>query len=247
MKNYLAMKIQSHTWQEYCQYALQSGSALLRDSSLDFPEYSKSLSWLMRIRVGGWSSCSRLARIGILDEQWKTRCPCCLVNVPETLSHFLCECTRWGPKRLGIFGPMAILLTKIPAIFDGTCYSLLGGRFVATNSLEENSNGITVEAMQEKKALDEAIHRWWTTGEFTYQACTCSTMVTLELDNDSSQSGFRTDLPGFILVGQFLEAVMGIRMSIIDNLRRFSLDSDDVNITTTSRRPEGYGEAIGIA
>jgi len=39
---------------------------------------------------------------------------------------------------------------------------------------------------------------------------------------------------------------MGIRMSIIDNLRRFSLDSDDV-INTTSRRPEGYGEAIGIA
>ncbi|KAK4527684.1 hypothetical protein GAYE_SCF43G5610 [Galdieria yellowstonensis] len=78
---------QTNTWKEYCQYALQSGSALLRDSSLDYPEYSKSLSWLMRIRVGGWSSCSRLARIGILDEQWKTRCPCCLVNVPETLSH----------------------------------------------------------------------------------------------------------------------------------------------------------------
>jgi hypothetical protein len=75
---------QSHTWQEYFQYALQSGSALLRDSSLDF---SKSLQWLMRIRVGGWSSCSRLARIGRFDEQWKTRCPCCLVNVPETLSH----------------------------------------------------------------------------------------------------------------------------------------------------------------
>ncbi|KAK4529001.1 hypothetical protein GAYE_SCF68G6951 [Galdieria yellowstonensis] len=78
---------QTNTSQEYCQYALQSGSALLRDSSLDFPEYSKSLSWLMRIRVGGWSSWSRFARIGIFDEQWKTRCPCCLVNVPETLSH----------------------------------------------------------------------------------------------------------------------------------------------------------------
>ncbi|KAK4528810.1 hypothetical protein GAYE_SCF64G6757 [Galdieria yellowstonensis] len=101
--------------------------------------------------------------------------------------------------------------------------------------------------MQEKKALDEASHRWWTTGEFTYQACINSMLVALELDNGLSQCGFRTDLPGFILVGQFLEAVMGIRMSIIDNLRRFSLDSDDVNITTTSRRPEGYGEAIGIA
>ncbi|KAK4528871.1 hypothetical protein GAYE_SCF65G6819 [Galdieria yellowstonensis] len=78
---------QSHTWQEYCQYALQSRSALLHDGSLHFPEYSKSLQWLMRIRVGGWSSCSRLARIGILDEQWKTRCPSCLANVPETLSH----------------------------------------------------------------------------------------------------------------------------------------------------------------
>jgi len=43
----------------------------------------------MRIRVDGWCSCSRLARIGILDEEWKTRCPYCLANVPETLSHLL--------------------------------------------------------------------------------------------------------------------------------------------------------------
>ncbi|KAK4528925.1 hypothetical protein GAYE_SCF66G6873 [Galdieria yellowstonensis] len=78
---------QTNTWHEYCQYALHNGSALLRDSSLHFPEYSKSLSWLMRIRVGGWSSCSRLARIGILDEQWKTRCPCCLASVAGTLNH----------------------------------------------------------------------------------------------------------------------------------------------------------------
>ncbi|KAK4526320.1 hypothetical protein GAYE_SCF23G4234 [Galdieria yellowstonensis] len=93
---------QTNTWQEYCQYALHNGSALLRDSSLHFPEYSKSLSWLMRIRVGGWSSCSRLARIGILDEQWKTRCPCCLVNVPETLSHLqqksTVDCNLSGTK-----------------------------------------------------------------------------------------------------------------------------------------------------
>ncbi|KAK4527272.1 hypothetical protein GAYE_SCF38G5194 [Galdieria yellowstonensis] len=62
--------------------------------------------------------------------------------------------------------------------------------------------------MQEKKALDEASNRWWTTGEFTYQACINSMLVALELDNGLSQCGFRTDLPGFILVGQFLVAVM---------------------------------------
>jgi len=28
---------QSHTWHEYCQYALQIGSALLRDRSFDYP------------------------------------------------------------------------------------------------------------------------------------------------------------------------------------------------------------------
>jgi len=101
---------QPHTWNEYGQYALQDGSALLRDSSLDYPEYSNSLQWPMRIRVGGWSSCSRLARIGIFDQQWKTRCPCCLASVPETLSHLLCECTRWDSKRLVIFGFMVMLL-----------------------------------------------------------------------------------------------------------------------------------------
>jgi hypothetical protein len=34
---------QSNKWQEYCHYALQNSGALLRDSSLNYPEYSKSL------------------------------------------------------------------------------------------------------------------------------------------------------------------------------------------------------------
>jgi len=79
----------SHTWCEYCQFALQIGIALLRDRSFDHPSYSKILQLLMRICAGGWCSCSRLANIGILDEEWKTRCPYCLANVPETLSHLL--------------------------------------------------------------------------------------------------------------------------------------------------------------
>jgi len=105
--------------------------------------------------------------------------------------------------------------------------------------LEENSSA-TVE-MQEKEALDEAIRRCWTTGEFYYQACSNSMLAAQESDNGSSQCWYRTDLPGFILVGQFLEEVMSIRMSVIDNPRRFSSDSSDV--TTTSQRAEGYGKA----
>ncbi|KAK4527944.1 hypothetical protein GAYE_SCF46G5877 [Galdieria yellowstonensis] len=229
---------QSRTRCEYCQYALQNGGALLRDSSLDFPEYSKSLQWLMRIRVGVWSSCSRLDRMCILDEQWKTFCPYCLANVLETLSHLLCECTRWDSKRLGFLGSMSKLFVKLPAIL-GCFHSLLDGRLVATNLLEEDSS--TLLEMQKKKASDEAIHLWWTTGEFSYQACSNFMLVAQELDNGSSQRWYRTGLPGFILVGLFLVAVMGIRMSIIDNPLLFSSDSSDV--TTTSRRPKGYGKA----
>jgi len=32
---------QSHTWREYCQYALQSGGALLRDGSSTFLNIAK--------------------------------------------------------------------------------------------------------------------------------------------------------------------------------------------------------------
>ncbi|KAK4528174.1 hypothetical protein GAYE_SCF51G6109 [Galdieria yellowstonensis] len=85
-------------------------------ASFDHPSYSKILQLLMRICAGDWCSCSRLARIGILDEEWKTRCPYCLANVPETLSHLLCECTRWASKSLVIFGSMAKLFAKLPAI-----------------------------------------------------------------------------------------------------------------------------------
>jgi len=95
----------------------------------------------------------------------KTRCPYCLANVAETLSHLFCECTRWASKRLGIFGSMAKLFAKLPVIL-GCFHSLLGVRLVVTNSLEENSR-TTVE-MQEKKALDEAIHLWWTNSKFSY-------------------------------------------------------------------------------
>ena len=109
----------------------------------------------MGIWIGGLCSHSRLARLGRLDEQWKTCCPCCLANVPETLSRLLCECTQWNSKRLGICRSMARLLAKIPALDRGISYSLLGERLLATNSLEENASA-TVE-MQEKKASDEAI------------------------------------------------------------------------------------------
>jgi len=192
----------------------------------------------MLILVGGWCSCSRLARIGILDEQWKTCCPCCLANVPEILSHLLCECTRWDSKRLVVFGSMSKLFVKLPATL-GCFRSLLDGRFVATNLLEEDSS--TLLEMQKKKASDEAIHRWWATGEFSYQACSNSMLVAQELDNGSSHRWYRTGLPGFILVGRFSEGVMGVRMSITENLRRLS--SYFSNVTTTSRRPEGYGKA----
>jgi len=110
---------------------------------------------------------------------------------------------------------MVMPLLQFPAIQHDFCYCLLGGRRVTTNSLEENSS-TTVE-MQEKKALDEAIRRCWTTGEFYYQACSNSMLAAQESDNGSSQCWYRTDLPGFILVGQFLEEVMSIRMSVIDN------------------------------
>jgi len=110
----------------------------------------------MGIWIGGWCSHSRLARLDILDEQWKTCCHCCLANVPETLSHFLCECTRLGLEKAGFCGSMVKLLSQIPAIIDGNFRNLLGGRLIiGTNSLEENSS-TTVE-MQEKKASDEAI------------------------------------------------------------------------------------------
>ncbi|KAK4526499.1 hypothetical protein GAYE_SCF24G4415 [Galdieria yellowstonensis] len=133
---------------------------------------------------------------------------------------------------------MVKLFVKLPAIL-GCFHSLLGGRLVATNLLEEDSS--TLLEMQENKASDEAIHRWWMTGEFSYQACSPSMLVAQETDNGSSQCWYWTGLPGFILIGRFLEAVMGIRVSITKNLRRLSFDSSGA--TTTSRRPEGYGKA----
>jgi len=64
------------------------------------------------------------------------------------------------------------LRVYVEAVCLTTCYSrfypysLLGGRLVATNWLEEDSS--TLLEMQEKKASDEAIHLWWTNSEFSY-------------------------------------------------------------------------------
>ncbi|KAK4526603.1 hypothetical protein GAYE_SCF25G4519 [Galdieria yellowstonensis] len=146
-----------------------------------------------------WREYRQLARLGRLDVQWRT-CACCLANVPGTLSHLLCECTQLDSKRLGICGSMWK---------------------ACTDEFVEEDSSTTVE-LQKKKALDEAIHRWWMTGEFSYRGYT-SILVAQGLDNGSSQCWYWTGLPGFILIGRFLEAVMDIRMFIVENLVALAL------------------------
>ncbi|KAK4528959.1 hypothetical protein GAYE_SCF68G6908 [Galdieria yellowstonensis] len=102
--------------------------------------------------------------------------------------------------------------------------------------------GKDIFMVQEYRYLGIDLNTGLTAGVFTLklqiQRYRPSMLVAQETDNGSSQCWYWTGLPGFILIGRFLEAVMGIHMFIVENLCHLSFDSSDA--TTTSQRPEGY-------
>lgn len=90
-------KNQSESFKAYGKYNLKRSSWDLGKIVEEFP--ANTLSLVARMRVGGFWTARRLAVAGLIDSEWRNRCPCCRDPVPETLSHFLLYCPRFVIQR----------------------------------------------------------------------------------------------------------------------------------------------------
>ena len=92
------------------------------------------LAWQVSLHAAPRPSGSppRLARAGIIGNEWKNTCPCCnQPNHVETLAHLLLSCPAWDAERNQYLAPIiakARNLRRNPAITNNMItVALLGG------------------------------------------------------------------------------------------------------------------------
>ena len=95
----------------------------------------KGFESIFKMRTGAFASGKRLALIGYIDQCYRTSCPFCELQVPETLEHLLLECSRWSETRsvifrdiLGIINGMSLATASV---------MLLGGEIRGENGTIE--------------------------------------------------------------------------------------------------------------
>jgi len=90
---------------------------------------SRGMTWLARIRCGGFWSAHRLASIGLLpSDPWLRRCPCCLEELQfgESLEHMFLHCTLFREERDACIGGLVAALGETTNDTD-TVTCLCGG------------------------------------------------------------------------------------------------------------------------
>jgi hypothetical protein len=74
--------------------------------------------WLM-VLIGYWHGASALVKFKQLDDTWADKCPCCEEMVPETLPHYLFECSKFSEFRTRFLsGARAPLYTECSSRCD---------------------------------------------------------------------------------------------------------------------------------
>lgn len=72
------------------------------------PVLARGIAMILRLRLEGWWTCSRLANVGLLPRRYQDYCPCCKVKVPETVQHVLLHCPRWKSGRDRLLGDLVV-------------------------------------------------------------------------------------------------------------------------------------------
>jgi hypothetical protein len=82
------------------------------------PNLAKGLALVSKFRVRGAWFGGRLARWGLIDPKYNNECPFCGEGVPETLEHFLLNCTTFQGER-DCFLTHAIKRLRKRAVLNG--------------------------------------------------------------------------------------------------------------------------------
>lgn len=76
-----------------------------------------SYGWMVleRLRMGRYWTAPRLASAGLIDQKYRTQCPCCLENTKEDELHYLLECKTWNKERTFFLGDIEAYNELFPA------------------------------------------------------------------------------------------------------------------------------------
>lgn len=70
------------------------------------PWLCRGVAALVRFRLESVWTCDRLADVGLLPGRYRSHCPCCKKDVPESVSHLLLSCSRWKAGRDRLLGDL---------------------------------------------------------------------------------------------------------------------------------------------
>lgn len=76
------------------------------------------VSMLMTMRMGGFQTTTKLVYAGRVKDQFRSKCPCCMEDVAESVEHILLFCKRWEKSRKKMFKRLdeAIARNKLTTI-----------------------------------------------------------------------------------------------------------------------------------
>lgn len=109
--------------------------------SIKYPNSARGINFLFQCRTRCFWTAQKLAIAKVIRHNYRTKCPCCRNNVPETIEHMLTECLRWSEQRKTLYScaknllgeeDWCLLLSLDPV---SLAILLLGGR-VGDRSIE---------------------------------------------------------------------------------------------------------------
>ena len=196
---------------------------------------SRGLTWLARIRCGGFWSVHRLASIGLVPaDPWLQRCPCCLEELQfgESLEHMFLHCARFQEDRDLFLSDMVASLETTGDTDTVTC--LCGGA-----ALSATGQTLRVPRWEKKRGRGEAYDRETDLGSDVSSDDDGGIVVQGDesVDNDdvsATDDSDRVDdsvegdqgqarrqpvvVPPFVLVARYLQSVVPKRMSLVSRL-----------------------------
>jgi hypothetical protein len=109
----------SKTANHYINSGFEKSRGYLK-TAVKYPNFSRGVHWLCRLRVGAFWTIRRFVHIGWLPERWLTTCPFCnSVGSGETVQHMVLECHTWEEFRCGQFTDLSTLLGGSSGVTGG--------------------------------------------------------------------------------------------------------------------------------
>jgi exonuclease III len=87
------------SWMRYLEGCLLESREWVDRVPRTRPRIYKGFAYLLKMRTGCFFTAHRLANAGLIDEEFKSSCPFCGAQVPETMEHLFLTCSAWDSIR----------------------------------------------------------------------------------------------------------------------------------------------------